>query len=121
VELHPPASAPPPLAATIIVHVSRVGTIPVKDCAEVVDAKPPEAGVERECRGNELTTRRSEESLPLLITPLSPAGESRETSEHTVHVAPGRYEIAVNRYEGKQVTVNEGQTVEVSLVILDEG
>jgi hypothetical protein len=109
--------------ATLIVHVYRAGTIPLKNCAEA--ALHFEPGVELECNGNELTERRPEESVPLVITRLGVGGEVRETSEHKVHVAPGAYEVALNDYpqvyKKQEVTVSEGQTVEVRLVIIDEG
>ena len=69
-----PPEAP---SATIVVHVSSVGTMPLRhgaDCAEEgleegVRATRPGGG-EVECDGNELTTRRPEEGLPLRITRL---------------------------------------------------
>jgi hypothetical protein len=124
-----PPEAP---SATIVVHVSSVGTIPVRqgaDCAEEgleegVRAKRPGGG-EVECDGDEVTTRRPEEGLPLRITRLGARRETLETSEHTVHVAPGLYEIALNHpsgvYKKQEVTVSKGQTVEVRLLIVDEG
>lgn len=106
-----PATPPSPqaLSATLIVHVSSVYTHPVRgpgqpgapDCAEIVRAEPPEAGVTYECHGpehgEELTTKRSEVSVALIVTLLSSGGEalsSLETLEHTIHVAPGRYRVA---------------------------
>jgi hypothetical protein len=132
VEVHPPGSAPVSLAATLVVRVYGVGTLSLRhgaDCAEEglqegVRTKRPSGG-EWECKGHELTSWIPIEGVPLVITRLGVGGagpSTFETSNHTVQVAPGLYEIALNDphqiYKKPQVTVSEGQTVEVSLEIL---
>jgi hypothetical protein len=104
VEVHPPGSAPIPLAATLIVHV-------------YVEVGGGEGGLPR--------TRYTEEMLILRITPLAPGGELPspiETPEHTVHLPPGQYEIKASLallrssfQASETVTVRAGQTLEVTL------
>ena len=83
------SSAPEALSATLIVHVYESGGVTV--CAPA----PPK------CRG---ITPRPNETRPLRISRFGRNGEvvsSIETKEHTVHVAPGKYEIvALGRYVG---------------------
>jgi hypothetical protein len=116
-----PTPAPPPtatpggeeaLSATLIIHVYTERHSGVANCEEVVRAKPPEAGVAVECRGNVLWEKRQEQT-PVLITRIGAGVEALGelvTSETTVHVVPGLYEIA-----REKVTVSAGQTLEVTL------
>ena len=89
-----------------------------------------ERGFEEECRGNTLWIRHAEEATRLRITRvenpprLGANGEilkdSLVTPEHTIHVAPGRYEIGLGietKYTPATVTVNVGETLEVRVVI----
>jgi hypothetical protein len=131
-------AAPEALSATLIVHVYGEGGLPVAGgpkgltCEEVLRGLPSREGVENECRGGDLWTKVDDESMLLSITrlnpggavPLGPDGEilrnALVTKEHTVHVAPGRYEVALavdTKYTPETVTVREGQTVEVELII----
>ena len=92
-------------AGTLVVHVYTVG------------GPAPPIG----CYG----TKCPNESTPIYVARL---GLSRkivhltETKEHTVHVAPGEYEVALNETllahkQGKRVTVKAGRTVELTLTI----
>lgn len=76
------------------------------------------------CSVNERTTL--DETQPLRIIWRGTGGEvigSSETSEHTVHLAPGSYEIQVvsrpggAAYGHKEVTLSAGQTQEVTFTI----
>jgi hypothetical protein len=123
--------SPQPLLATLVVHVYSLRTVGVRSCAAVPE--PSESGVEYECADNVLRLKRWEETWPLRVTRRT-SGEwslgSLETSEHTIHVVPGLYEIAPtsgypnttlgNVARAQQVTVGEGRTVELTFVILSE-
>lgn len=91
--------APEALSATLIVHVYEEGHQP-----------PP--------------VRKPEESMPLRIARLGTAGEvlaSTDTSQHTVHVVPGRYEVAASAGGAPQtVEVSAGQELEVTIAIIFE-
>jgi hypothetical protein len=102
-----PAPAAP--SATLIVHVYVVGG-PVKE------------GRGPACSG----TRCPSEHQPLRISRLGPSGEvmrTIETSQDTVHIAPGRYEVtAWERHGGwhspsTQVILSEDQELEVTLKV----
>jgi hypothetical protein len=88
--------APEALSATLVVHVYEEGPLP-----------PP--------------VRKPEESMPLRIARLGGAGEilaSTETSEHTVHVVPGRYEVAASGGGAPQkVILGPDQELEVTIAI----
>jgi hypothetical protein len=65
---------------------------------------------------------RPKESQPLRITRLGPGGEdlsSVETENHTVHLAPGRYEIGAAEAHSEsrptQVIVSAGQELAITL------
>ena len=97
------------LSATVIVHVYLL-TAPI-----------PEVGKPGR------SERIPEETQPLRMIRRGTDGEvasSIETSEHTLHVAPGSYEIQVietgrggGAYDPKDVAVTTGQTQEVTLEI----
>ena len=60
--------------------------------------------------------------MPLRIARLGTAGEvlaSTDTGQHTVHVVPGRYEVAASGGGAPQtVVVNAGQELEVTIAII---
>jgi hypothetical protein len=98
----PTSTSTPEASATLIVHVYKGGG-------------PP--------------TGEADEGVPLWISQRAADGEPErgfQTTEHTVHVAPGKYEIAalgdlnygtVAFLASKTVTVGTGQTVELTLEI----
>lgn len=122
-------------SATLIIHVYSEGYEPPGKpgtCAERLLARAAKVPREElECHGETLWERFPEESEPVRITRLEnpprlgPDGEllipSLVTSERTVHVAPGRYELVADVTAAETVTVSEGQTVEVRLIIYDKG
>jgi hypothetical protein len=90
--------APEALSATIAVHVIACGVAELSE------------------------TCRPLETASLRITRLGSDGEdlSIETQNHTVHVTPGHYEVALvlpTVTEPKWVTVSKGQTLDVTLKI----
>lgn len=99
-----PTTPAPSLSATLIVHV-------------------PGGCGPRRCETP--TGTRELTSQPLRITRLGAGGEalsSLETHEHTVHVAPGLYEIAVlgdngGAFTATKVTVSADQELEVTLEV----
>ena len=100
----PAASDSAASKATLIVHVySTVGS-------EVLPGEP---------------SLVPDETDPVRVTKLGRHGEplnSRETKDHTLHVSPGLYEIALavhTTYRGRrQVTLHGGQTREVTLTVI---
>lgn len=96
------------LSATIIVHVF----------ASYAQECTLEQAANHKCEPS------PEEGVQLRVSRLGSADEaasSIDTSEHTVHVAPGRYEVALTvdtAYKPQQVTVTAGQTQEVTIEIL---
>jgi hypothetical protein len=100
----PPSPAEGLKSATIVVHVYDEGG-------------PAHEG----CSGTKCPAERA----TVFVNALNPDGEvlrSFQTTDHTISVEPGEYELAqssalLTRSEGKMVTVGAGQTSEVTLYI----
>jgi hypothetical protein len=96
---------------------------PAKKCATLIVHVYSTAG--RELLPGE-PLRVPDESARLRITQIGPRGSaprSWTTSDRTMHVVPGRYEIAFaarTAGEPRSVTMKAGQTLEVTLTILVE-
>jgi hypothetical protein len=97
---------PEALSATLIVHVLG--------CQEIKGTPEDERALERELE-------EAAAAEPVGIVKLGPAGEvltKLVTGQHTVHVAPGTYEIRASEKPSEnwpRVTVTAGQTQEVTL------